>query len=195
MLHNFSAFISRRPSLVLACGLLGLGVVNSFAAAPADPAGYWSTKDDESIMRISPCTAKPASFCGTIVWLKEPLKNGKPQVDENNPDKAKQNRPLLGLEVLLDLEANEDHWKGKAYNADDGKVYDITFKAKGEKGEITGCVLRYLCKSETFKKVSSVPGGDPTLPPPAAATAPGAAAPHAPATGKATTPAAQPHSR
>jgi len=193
MLRNFSAYSFPRSAALLASSVLGLTMVVPpvFAAAtPADPAGYWITKDDESIMRISPCTAKPTAFCGTIVWLKEPLKDGKPQTDENNPDKTKQTRPLIGIEVLSDLEADEDHWKGKAYNADDGKIYDITFKAKGEKGEITGCVLRYLCKSETFKKTQTVPGGDPTLPPTAAAAPTAPATPH---TGTATSkPAATP---
>jgi len=196
MLHDFSIRSFRRTPLLLAAGMLGLSMItDAFATTPADPAGYWMTKDEDSILRISPCAAKPAAFCGIVVWLKEPLKDGKPQVDENNPDKAKQNRPMIGLEILSDLIADEDHWKGKAYNADDGKIYDVTFKAKGEKGEITGCILRYLCKSESFKKVQTVPGGDPTLPPPTAVTAPGAtAAPHAaPATGK-PAPATPPHS-
>ncbi len=143
------------------------------ASPPVDPAGYWSTRDDESIMRISPCT-KPEFLCGTMVWLKDPLEDGAPKTDENNPDKTKRSRPLIGLEILTELVADGDHWKGKAYNAEDGKVYDITFKVlpdkvKGDKAEITGCVLRYLCKSETFTKVQTVPGGDPTLPPPVVA--------------------------
>lgn len=152
----------------------------SASAAPLDPSGYWNDKDQASIIRISPCATPPA-YCGTVVWLKEPLDKGMPQTDTNNPDPAKRSRPILGMDVFSELIAEDDHWKGKAYNSDDGKTYDITFKVfpdkvNGDKGEITGCVLRILCKSETFTKVQAVPGGDPTLPAaPAAVNAPHAA--------------------
>ncbi len=144
---------------------------SSAFAAPVDPSGYWFDKDEATIIRISPCTTPPA-FCGTVVWLKEPLEKGVPQTDSNNPDPAKRSRPILGMDVFSELVADDDHWKGKAYNSDDGKTYDITFKVipdkvKGDKGEITGCVLRILCQTETFKRAQTVPGGDPTLPPPA----------------------------
>jgi len=156
-------------------------------AAPVDPSGYWSTKDDESIVRIGPCTttgtpSTPPTYCGTIVWLKEPLEKGVPRVDDLNPDLTKRGRPVIGMEVFSQFTVESDHWKGKAYNSDDGKTWDVTFKvhpdpAKGDKGEITGCLVWPLCKSETFTKVQTVPGGDPTL---ASVPAPRGAAPKTP---------------
>ena len=54
-------------------------------------------------------------------------------------------------------------WKGKLYNADDGKIYDgvITVKSAGEL-TLKGCILGVLCGGETWKRIG---------PPPAAAAA------------------------
>jgi len=142
---------------------------SAFAASqPIDPTGLWSTKDDESIIRIAPCSTPPA-YCGTIVWLKEPLEKGVPKADDLNPDLAKRGRPIMGMETLIDFVAEKDHWKGKAYNADDGKTWAVTFKVQpdkvnGDKAEITGCLVWPLCRSETFTKVQAIPGGDPAPP-------------------------------
>lgn len=131
-------------------------------AAPADPSGLWFTKGDLSIIRIGPCGAH---LCGKLVWLKEPKNaDGSPKLDRNNKDSAKQTRPMLGLDLLTDFAAEDDHWVGHAYNPEDGRTYDITFKVDDPKGkpvgdtaEIRGCVLRYLCKSETFKRANEIP--------------------------------------
>ncbi len=190
-------------SAVLAAAVLAIPSSSSFAAqpAPADPSGYWSTKDDESIIRIGLCTVPapgtppapnaPLVYCGTIVWLKDPVEKGVPKIDNLNPDPAKRGRPIIGMEVFTEFVADSDHWKGKAYNSDDGKTWDVTFKVQpdkvnGDKGEITGCLVWPLCQSETFTKVQTVPGGDPTLA--ASGTAPHGAPAKTPAA-----PAAPPH--
>jgi hypothetical protein len=109
------------------------------------------------------------------VWLKEPLEKGVPKIDDLNPDLAKRGKPILGMEVFSGFAVEKDHWKGKAYNSDDGKTWEVTFKilpdpAKGDKLELTGCLVWPLCKSESFSKAQTIPGGDPVLP--AAAAAP-----------------------
>ena len=38
-----------------------------------------------------------------IAWLGEPLENGKPKVDKNNPSASLKTRPILGLLLLNDL--------------------------------------------------------------------------------------------
>jgi uncharacterized protein (DUF2147 family) len=49
--------------------------------------------------------------------------------------------------------ANE--WKGKLYNADDGKIYDgvITVRSTNELS-VKGCVMGILCGGETWKRIS-----------------------------------------
>lgn len=150
------------------------------ADAPIAPDGIWYTKDQESIIRVHPCEDVATNFCGTIVWLKEPTeKDGSPKRDTLNKDPAKRTQPIVGLEILLDMTAEDDHWSGKAYNPDDGKVYSITFHVKTDKepndqADLRGCVLGFLCQTETFTRAKEVPGGDPTLAAADPAAAPGA---------------------
>ena len=136
---------------------------------PVPPDGIWYTKNDESIIRVKPCKTTEDAFCGTLVWLKEPTEaDGSPKVDKLNKDPAKKNKPMVGLELLLDMKADDDHWTGKAYNPEDGKFYDITFKVKTDKEEndqadLRGCILGFLCQTETFNRAKEVPGGEPVL--------------------------------
>jgi uncharacterized protein (DUF2147 family) len=139
-------------------------------AVPPDPTGLWSTKDDESIIEIAPCGEY---YCGILVWLQEPTdKAGKPKTDRANEDESLKDRPLIGLQVLIDLAPEKNYWRGKAYNADDGKTYDITFKPApgkviGDKAEIRGCVLKIFCQSETFTRIEALPGASAAVPAPA----------------------------
>jgi uncharacterized protein (DUF2147 family) len=69
-------------------------------------------------------------------------------------DKA-EDRSGIGTVILQGAKkvaANE--WKGKLYNADDGKTYDgiITVKPGGEL-TVKGCLMGILCGGETWKRV------------------------------------------
>jgi len=149
-----------RSSAVAVAFLALASFVSEVVAAPADPSGLWATKDDESIIQIAPCGT---FFCGTLVWMKEPNEDdGTPKRDTLNTDKRLRGRPMLGIELLIDLAPEKNHWRGKAYNPEDGKTYDVTFKlasgkAPAEKAEIEGCFLGFLCSSETFTRVRAIP--------------------------------------
>ena len=142
-------------------------------AQTVPPTGIWYDQKGTTIIKFQPCQT---AFCGTIVWLKEPTQaDGSPQVDSLNPDVAKKKRPIIGIEIFSDLVEDDDHWKGKVYNPDDGKVYDVTIKVRtdkepNDKADVRGCVLRILCGTETFSRAADVPGGDPTLADAAATT-------------------------
>ena len=82
---------------------------------------------------------------------------------------------MIGLDVFTKMAEDSDHWKGKAYNAEDGKTYDVTFAVKTENSpndvaDVRGCLLGFLCRTEQFKRAAQVPGGDPTASADAAAT-------------------------
>jgi uncharacterized protein (DUF2147 family) len=155
---------------VTAAALLSLGVETAALAAPIAPEGIWYTKDNESIIKVQPCedAHDGGTFCGTLIWLKVPNEtDGSPKLDKLNKDPAKKDKPMIGLVILQNMTADNDHWTGKAYNPDDGKLYDITFKVKTDKTEndqadLRGCILGFLCQTETFNRASMVPGGDPT---------------------------------
>ena len=152
-----------------ALGTIFAAAFNGLAVAePTTPAGIWYTDGDESIIKVHGCSGDPSAYCGTLVWLKEPTESdGSPKLDKLNTDPAKKNKPMIGLDILIDMKSEDDHWAGKAYNPEDGKFYDITFKVKTDKEEndqadLRGCLFRFLCKTETFNRAKEVPGGDPT---------------------------------
>ncbi len=158
---------TRLAALALLAGLPG--ATGALAGDATTPTGIWYTDERESIIKVHPCVDGTDAFCGMIVWLKEPTESdGSPKVDKLNPDPSKRSKPMIGSEILLGMKEDGDHWKGHAYNPEDGKLYDITFKVKTDKeandtADLRGCVLRFLCKTSTFTRAGDVPGGDPTL--------------------------------
>ena len=99
--------------------------------------GYYLTFDDETGAEKSQVQIyKDANgkYYGKIVWLKEPNKNGKPKVDDKNPDTKLQNRAVIGLEILKGFKSNEsgNEWSdGKIYDPSSGKTYscNINFES------------------------------------------------------------------
>ncbi len=86
-----------------------------------------------------------ALLCGRIAALDEPLdEDGKPKLDENNPDPALVARPLLGVDLAAGFSRRSDRqWvDGTIYNPRDGKTYkckmalqkDGTLKVRGYVG-------------------------------------------------------------
>jgi len=77
--------------------------------------------------------------------------------DEHNPDVSKQNRPSLGMPILIDMKKKPgvDTWEGQVYNAKDGQYYSSTIKpVDPDHLEIQGCVLGFLCGGETWTRVA-----------------------------------------
>lgn len=92
--------------------------------------GYYLTYDDETgaeKSQVQIFKATNGKYYGKIVWLKEPNKNGKPKVDDKNPDPKLQNRPVMGLQILKDFtyDSNDNEWSnGSIYNPSSGKTYN-----------------------------------------------------------------------
>ena len=81
-------------------------------------------------------------FYGKVVWLKEPLKNGKPKVDELNTDEKLRSRPRLGLPVLNGFEKDGEnkYTNGTIYDPNNGKTYSCKMTYKGKTLDIRGYV-------------------------------------------------------
>jgi uncharacterized protein (DUF2147 family) len=92
--------------------------------------GYYLTYDDETNAEKSQVQifkATNGKYYGKIVWLKEPNKNGKPKVDDKNPEAKLQSRPVMGLLILKDFVYNgsDNEWNdGTIYNPSSGKTYN-----------------------------------------------------------------------
>ena len=126
--------------------LLATGLAPALAA---DPTGDWRVADGVANIRVAECNG---SMWGAVAWEKEP--GGR---DTNNPDVSKQNRPTLGMLILIDMKKKPgaDQWEGQVYNAKDGQFYSSTITPLGlDQLEIKGCVLGFLCGGETWSRVA-----------------------------------------
>ena len=145
--HRLPAF----TSLALLAGALALGNPAS-ASEGNDPHGLWLRPEGGVRFSFYDCDGL---LCAKVV--------GAARAEDQSS---------IGTVILrgaTKISANE--WKGKLYNADDGKTYDgfITVKSNGEL-TLKGCLMGILCSGETWKRVGA----------PAAAAVPGKAA-HSPA--------------
>lgn len=148
-------------------GLALVALPSLAQAAPRDPSGTWLTEDGKARIRVEKCGPSSSNICGYAVWLKVPLSDeGKPRVDFRNPDPKKQVRPSLGHQMIMGLKANsEGKYEGKIYNAENGKFYDVTIwtEAPGELS-VRGCMLGFLCGSQTWAQKGDIAQGQLTGP-------------------------------
>lgn len=82
-------------------------------------------------------------YYGKIIWLSEPLKNGKPKLDDQNPDLAKRTKEINGLIILnnFTFDADDKIWNGGTiYDPKNGKTYSCEITKKGEKLNVRGYV-------------------------------------------------------
>ncbi len=104
--------------------------------------GQWLTAKGESKIEIFKCDS--TTYCGRIVWLKEPDKDGKPKVDEKNPEDSLRSRPVLGLEIMREFKFDgEDEWTGgKIYDPKSGNDYSAKIKLVDQNNmELRGYVV------------------------------------------------------
>ncbi|SHJ68300.1 Uncharacterized conserved protein, DUF2147 family [Bradyrhizobium lablabi] len=133
-------------TLVYSGIFLATGLAQAFAL---DPTGDWRVADGVANIRVAECNG---SMWGAVAWEKQP--GGR---DTHNPDVSKQNRPTLGMPILIDMRKKPgvDQWEGQVYNAKDGQFYSSTIKPLSpDQMEIQGCVLGFLCGGETWTRVA-----------------------------------------
>jgi hypothetical protein len=108
-------------------------------AQDAFPVGVWSDARHRMVVRITPCVAGGATFCGTIV---QDNRRGRP----TNPP---------GHIVIRGLSPASQHWSGKAY---DGPLRLNFTLHTGANGSVTArlCLTSVLCLNENVKRVSEL---------------------------------------
>jgi len=130
---------------ILATGLLAATAAPVLAA---DATGEWARPNGASKIRISSCGS---ALCGKLIWLRDPRN------DTENPDASKRSRPLLGVQIVQSMKptGKDGQWKGKVYNAEDGKTYTGFIElTDANKLKLEGCVMGGLiCKGETWTRV------------------------------------------
>lgn len=140
--------------------LIALGLLGALAAMPAartqtgdDPTGIWQTQAGDARVRVARCGN---ALCGTIVSLRDKLdpQTGKPPIDDKNPDPARRNRPMIGLQMFVDMQPTAPgKWSGQIYNSDDGKTYASNVSVGGpDVLKVEGC-LGAFCGGENWTRV------------------------------------------
>lgn len=133
-----SKLFSRTLFLLLALALLLPGA--SLAVGADDIVGTWLTEGGKSKVQI---TKSGNQYIGKLVWLREPMRNGKPKLDQMNENAGMRSRKIQGMVLLSGFTFKGDHWDGgKIYNPEDGKTYSCTLKLNNANTlEVRGYVL------------------------------------------------------
>ena len=125
-------------TLILLCAF----AAGSRAQAPACIVGTWA--NDDATARIYIYPTRSGGFAGRVAWLKEPNYEGKPKLDQRNPDVRLRSRPIIGLVILKGFKEGKSGAKvfddGSIYDPKNGKTYDckITCMDGGQKLSIRG---------------------------------------------------------
>ena len=90
-------------------------------------------------------------MCGYIVWTKNAPAGA---TDKNNPDPAKRNRPVIGLQMItMKAAAAKNRYEGEIYNGEEGKVYTGSIQLVNDMTlRIEGCVLGFLCGGQNWTR-------------------------------------------
>ena len=117
--------MKRSMTLLSAAVLMMAGAVSDAqpSRAEADAAlGVWVTEQSKAHVEVYRCGEQ---YCGKIVWLKEPIKEGKIVLDAKNPDPKLRELPVLGMLLMRDFtyDGDGEYVGGKIYDAESGDTY------------------------------------------------------------------------
>ena len=139
---------------LLAFVCLALASDVACAADKDEIVGEWMTGNGEAKVRFA---FESTQYVGRVTWLKTSMKDGKPIVDENNPDPNLRTRPMVGAAIVWNM-----HFDGSTYV--DGLLYDPehgkTYKGKATLESTNRLALRgyigipLFGKSETWTRVA-----------------------------------------
>lgn len=119
------AKINKTYIFVIFITLISLAFINE--KEPIE--GYWF--DDSREGKIEIYKATNGKFYGKLVWLKVPVKNGKPKLDEKNKDEKLRSQPLIGLNLLQGFSKDDAIYSGGTiYDPKSGKTYSCKITPK-----------------------------------------------------------------
>jgi len=139
--------------------LVTLFVIFSSSAAAQDNGkpsfyeGFWVTPNFSSVVELSHCEQ---SLCAEIVWLWSVSIAGRQLLDEKNSNSENQKQPLVGLQLFRNFEKEDELWRGRIYNPEDGRNYRATITARGKNSlSLKGCWGPF-CRSQRWRRLSSI---------------------------------------
>jgi uncharacterized protein (DUF2147 family) len=138
------------------CLLFLCSTVFSQKKTADDVIGTWITANGKARVEIY----KDGKFySGKIVWLKEPLKDGKPKHDIKNPSPALRTRLVVALIILrgFKFDGDEEWQDGEIYDPESGKTYSckITMPASNIL-KVRGYIgISLLGRTEVWKRLQN----------------------------------------
>ena len=87
--------------------------------------GTWFNEDKTSTIEVT--KGADGKYTGAVNWLEEPNEDGKPKVDDENPDPKLATRPIMGLTIVEGFvyDSKKERWiEGSIYDPKNGKTYD-----------------------------------------------------------------------
>jgi uncharacterized protein (DUF2147 family) len=110
---------------LLAILILLVYTLGAMAQKAEDIEGYWWNDEKTTKIKVE---KKDGKFVGTIVYvIPERYVDGKPPVDDKNPDPKFHSRSIVGLQILSGFVYNpsKKEWaSGRIYDPKSGKTYD-----------------------------------------------------------------------
>lgn len=150
-IHTIARAAAFSFAFATSCGAAPAGA----AAEAGAPWGVWYREESGTAFDFYNCADK---LCAKVIAVSKP-----------------QDSKAVGTVILRNaVKLDTGEWAGDLFNTEDGKTYSgtITIK-KADELTLTGCLISFLCKSETWKRAqnqtaASTPGGKPVMPAPSA---------------------------
>ncbi len=124
-------------------------------ASAQSPVGQWKTIDDEtgkekSIVEIF---EKDGKLFGKVVKLIDPEKEN-PKCDECEEDDDRFNQPVIGMEIIRDLEQDGEEWEdGTVMDPENGKIYSCKIWLEDEKTLKLRGYIAFFYRTQTWYRV------------------------------------------
>jgi len=103
-----------------------------YSEAGETPIGRWYAEGGAAQVEVEPCGD---ALCGRVVWLRSPYdENGCVMSDRKNPDVTLRARPMIGINILSDLQPMADGtWDGGTiYDPTSGRTYRCVASLDGD---------------------------------------------------------------
>ena len=140
--------------VMIGAALFFITLSNGWAQDANAIVGEWYTEENRARVEIYSCED---SYCGKIVWLKEPKNpDGTNKRDANNPNEDLRSRTIVGTNILTGLQyEGEDEWEeGEIYDPESGKTYSCRLELEDQNTlEVRGFIgLSLLGRSQTWTR-------------------------------------------
>jgi len=147
MLQREGSFVKNLNYAIIAGSLIAVAAGMAKAQSADDAFGVWRHPDNGSNVEMYKCGD---GLCAKIVRTTDGQKK-----DEKNPDTAKRNRPIIGLQIMTGAKkVTANQWKGALYNRECGGTYTGTLTVKTKDTiDLQGCTAAIFGKTVTWTRV------------------------------------------